>query len=315
MDFGELRRFIDDCLSGQGSGAGPDCPRFEEEFLSLLEMLREKKDKPRLPDALPNPGAPPSLPALTPSERLFTLRAEQYRLVAELRAAQADPTATERSVRELRGNLHLSSAEVAALERREREEHARRWNWDARLRPYRKVKAAYEASLRSREEALRRHNKLKDRRAAIVERVGRDIRRAFELGTAQPTVRLPWRLLPPGELTIERLRSHYEGLQHRNPRVRYDPERIEKAFSLGPERCYIGTDEFDGYVVFTFTRTKRVLLECPVYGNAIYVLGPDWKVLSKMSKQDLLSGYASGVTKIVHKGAWFGRVKLALGTG
>ena len=40
-------------------------------------------------------------------------------------------------------------------------------------------------------------------------------------GAARPTRRLPWRLLLPGELTIERLRRHYKGLQHRNPHVRY----------------------------------------------------------------------------------------------
>jgi hypothetical protein len=131
--------------------------------------------------------------------------------------------------------------------------------------------------------------------------------------TDVPAGRLPWRLLPPGELSVERLRHHYKALQHRNPHIRYDPERITKAYSLGPEQCYIGTDEFDGYVVFTFAGTDRTLLECPVYGNAIYVLGPDWRRLSKMSKHELLSRRPRGVNKIVHKGNWFGRAKLVLG--
>jgi hypothetical protein len=49
-----------------------------------------------------------------------------------------------------------------------------------------------------------------------------------------------------------------------------------------------------------------------VYGNAIYVLGPDWKRLSKISKRELLSGRPLGVDKIVHKGDWIERAKLAL---
>jgi hypothetical protein len=201
MDFGALRRFIDDCLRGQEASAEQDCPVTKEEFLGLLELLRDK---------------------------IYTPPAKY------------------------------------------------------------------------------------NRRAEIVERIGRDITRAFMPDPDVPAERLPWRLLPPGELSVDRLRHHYEALQDRNPHVRYDQERIDKACSLGPERCYIGTDEFDGYVVFTFAGTDRALLECPFYGNAIYVLGPDWRRLSKMSKQELLSGRPRGVNKIVHRGNWFGRAKRAL---
>lgn len=311
MDFGELRQFLDACMTGQENGPGAGCPRSEGEFLGLLEMLWEKIDKPRLPNVLPNPGAPPMFPEFEPSDHLSSLREEQGRLAAALTSAKTNPDASERSIRELKHRLRLAVRKRSALEDKERQEHAERR--DARLRPYREAKAAYQASLRRREEALREHNELRSRRAEIAERVGRDIKRAFEPGAAPFAGRLPWRLLPPGELSIERLRLHYKGLQQRDPHIRYDPERIEKAFSLEPERCYVGTDQFDGYVVFTFARTERALLECPIYGNAIYVLGPDWRRLSKMSKQELLSGRLRGVDKIVHKGDWFSKVKMTLG--
>ncbi len=74
----------------------------------------------------------------------------------------------------------------------------------------------------------------------------------------------------------------------------------------------VGADEFDGYMVFTFPRTNKALLERPVYGNAGYVLGPDWKRLSRMSKRELLADGTLGVTKIVHRGDWFARMKAAL---
>lgn len=127
--------------------------------------------------------------------------------------------------------------------------------------------------------------------------------------------RLPWRVLPPGELSLQRILVHYERLGRARPDIRYEPERIRKAYSLGPDGCYVGSDEFDGYVVFTFPRTNKALLERPVYGNAIYVLGPDWKRLSRLSKRELLADETHGVTRIVHKGDWFARTKLALGLG
>jgi hypothetical protein len=315
LDFGDLRRFIDDCLDGQENERGLDCSQSEEEFLGLLEILRAKAGElTPLPETLPNPGRPHSFPPRSPYEQLQALRAEQRRLEAALRAAEDDPAATKRSIIELHRELKLSAAEVTALKNREKKEYAKRR--DAYLRSYREAKAAYESSVRRRKEALREQHQDRmrwHRRTQIVERVERDIRRAFKFGTARPTGRLPWRLLPPGELTIERLRSHYKGLQYRNPHVRYDVERLEKAVSLEPEACYVGTDEFEGYVVFTFAQTQRALLECPIYGNAIYVLGPDWRRLSKMSKQELLSGRLGGVTKIVHRGDWFKRARLTLG--
>ncbi len=106
---------------------------------------------------------------------------------------------------------------------------------------------------------------------------------------------------------------HYERLGRARPDVRYEPERLAMAWSLGPDGCYVGAGEFDGYVVFTFPVTKWALLERPVYGNAIYVLGPDWKRLSRLSKRELLTDHTIGVTKIVHKGDWFARTKAALG--
>jgi hypothetical protein len=278
MDFGELRRFIDDCLTGQDSEPELDCPQSEEEFLGLLSILRDKLDS--------DPGTASSFPPYAPSKQLLALRAERARHEAILRAAKGDPATTKGKRKRLRRDLRVSMAEVTALEARERKEYL----------------LGFASSLGRPSGAW-----------WIVQRVERDIRRAFEFGTARPTRRLPWHLLPPGELTIERLRRHYKGLQHRDPHARYDVERLEKAFSLGPEACYVGTDEFEGYVVFTFAQTKRALLECPIYGNAIYVLGPDWRRLSKRSKQEILAERPDGVKKIVHSGDWFGRVKTTLG--
>jgi len=81
--------------------------------------------------------------------------------------------------------------------------------------------------------------------------------------------------------------------------------------SLDPEQCYVGKDEFEGYIVFTFAHTPNALLECPVFGNAIYIINSDWERLSRMTKQELRR--SPEVTRIIHKPNWFQRVKRELG--
>lgn len=161
------------------------------------------------------------------------------------------------------------------------------------------------------ETEVQKRRQLRPRRLQIAERVHRDIEQAFKPGVISPTGRLPWRLLPPGELSIDVVRQHYERLQQLNPHIRYERERITKALSLRPEQYYVGTDEFEGYIVLTFAHTPSALLECPIYGNAVYIIDSDWKRLSRMTKQELLTHRL--VTRIIHKGDWFWRVKQELG--
>lgn len=313
MDFGELRKFIDETLEGHRSGrSDEEGPRSKEELEDLLELLREKTDEWVLPTILRDPGAPPLFPWFTPSERLDSLHTERERLEEALAEVQNDPEATKRSIRKARRRIKLLKDEVDALEESEKADHERRR--EANLHSYREAQAAQERSLRERDAEVKRLPKRRLVRERIVTRVAKDIERAFSRsGGVVPTVRLPWRPLPPGELSADTLRWHYDSLQRSNPHIRYDPERIQKAFSLRPNRCYVGTDEFEGYVVFTFAHTEKALLECPIFGNAIYVLDADWRHLAKMSKRDLLADRPGEVTKIVHKGDWFGRVKRELG--
>lgn len=330
VSFRDLRQFMDDCLKGNapdkevgGTGLAPRCPGSEEEFLGLVRLLREKADHPELPDLAPDPGPAPPFPPFKPSEALNTLQGEAEQLDERLRAALRNPEATKRSIKKLRRKVGISGAEAEALKISEIAEYKKLHA--LHLHPHRKALAAREQSLRNRHEVAGRRHELRERRQQIATRVERDVRRAFEGGASgggdaasrsailRSATRLTWVLLPPGQLTVERLRSHYAELARREPDVRYEPERIEKAFSLKPEQCYVGRGEFDGYVVFTFAYTDKALLECPIHGNAVYILGRDWRRLARLSKGALLAGGIGGATKIVHKGDWFARVKATLG--
>ncbi len=288
MDFRQLRQFIDESLRQRFGPSSDDRPRSMEEFLTLLAMLRKKIDRWDLPPIPLAPAGPPAFPEFSPSEGLGSLLRQRGQLASELARARGNPSATKRSVKKLERKLRFLEEDIAPLNAREREEHAKRR--DDHLRSYREAKEAHDSGVRRRAAEALRQRQLRPRRLEIADRVSTDIERAFGFGdVVAATDRLPWRVLPPGELSVGNVLRHYEGLQRRNPHVVYDRERIAKAFSLNPDRCYVGSDEFDGYIVFAFSRTEKVLLECPVFGNAIYVIHSDWRRLSRTTKQDLLT--------------------------
>ena len=302
MDFRELREFIDDSLHGPQEPNGRDHPRSKSQFLNLQELLAKR-------GGVELEGVAASTPASADEDvTLRKMRTRRKALAKKLAEAQRDLSKKKgkargapEKIRNLRQDLELLRSKIDRLEAQEK----------GRL-----------AKPRTEAQRLRQ---IKARRREIVGRIGRDIERAFAAGglAGSPLARsegatvgarrLPWRMLPPGELSLQRVLAHYEKLGRVRPDVRYEPERIRRAYSLGPDGCFVGADEFDGYVVFTFPGTRKALLERPVYGNAVYVLGSDWKRLSRMSKRDFLADGTLGVTKIVHRGDWFLRVVNALG--
>lgn len=137
-----------------------------------------------------------------------------------------------------------------------------------------------------------------------------DIERAFE---ATPTGRIHWRALPPDEATNRRVREHHEGLQREGNLKGFDQERLEKALDLPWEKWYVGSDGFDGYSIFTFVHTDKALMECPIYGNALFVIASGWESWSRKSKQELRADASGAVVRIVHNPGWHEEVKQVLG--
>lgn len=304
MTFRELREFLDDSLRESFGGASGDRPRSKKEFLNLCRMLQGKINEFDLP-AIPPYPVEPEVPPLAPSERLKALLDQREQLRVALAEARSRSFNTKQSTK-LRRKLKVVEQECNKVMNLEYAKHR-----DAHLRPYLKARDAYHRSVRQREEDARR---IPQARSRIVERVRTDTERAFKFGSlAVPTQRLTWRVLPPGQLSVETVLEHYGRLQRINPHVVYEQERIRKAFSLGPNQCYVGTDEFEGYIVLTFAHTPKALLECPKYGNAIYILDSDWKRWSRMTKQELLANRSGDITRIIHRGDWFWRVQSQLG--
>jgi len=139
-----------------------------------------------------------------------------------------------------------------------------------------------------------------------------DQARSFRVGAH----RLPFVLLPPGTSDIRQVVEHYRKISQNfpgglNPH-QIDPTRLEKIQSLRPIKCYIGKDSWLGYVVFEFSHSACVVLECPVEGNATYILFGDWKAMVSHTKAEIRHRFAASCTRIIHKGDWLFRLRATL---
>ena len=124
--------------------------------------------------------------------------------------------------------------------------------------------------------------------------------------------RLYWKLLPSGKHPFPKLCEYYNELQSISSGKRYEIERLEKIYSLAPDDIYVGQDEFEGYAVFVFKESNKAVLECPIVGNAIYIIKDNWKSLSQRSKSELLWYHSNSVLRIIHSENWFEKLKVAI---
>jgi|SRR5215203_2632678 len=278
MDFSELLQFIEDSLeSFSEPDPAYDRPHTEEEFWHLMRMLREKGDIPKLE---------PVRWVYEPSEKLKARRDKLERLRTHLKNAHGDPSVKKRDIQQMQERLPGLEREVARLASEERSDH------ELRLAEYR--------------------HQANDPRVRVVERVARTIDRTFR---AQPTGRIQWQPLPPGEATPGKIRRHYKDRLRSEGRLdKFDENRLDKATELPFVEWWVPTEGFggfDAYSIFSFAHTEKVLLECPIYGNAAYIIPSGEESWIDKTKQQLIdSGEAQ---RIPHQGeTWDAKVRQAL---
>jgi hypothetical protein len=125
---------------------------------------------------------------------------------------------------------------------------------------------------------------------------------------------LPWTLLPPGHNSLAGLMSYYKRIEkefYSTHRQRVDEARLKAILSLNPDRKYRCSDGFLGYIVLEFDRYEKVILECPVYGNAVYFLyKKSWQSTARKSKQDIRENHPS--RRVMHTVGWLQKVKAEL---
>ena len=125
--------------------------------------------------------------------------------------------------------------------------------------------------------------------------------------------RLNWDILPPGEYPWERVK------QWLTPTIEREPPGTQKVLwrrfrvieEYGPKFRASGVAGFRGYLIFGFQERGIFILENAHYGNATYVLGEDWEVLSQLSKAEVIhSGRLD--KRVVHREGWEAQIRRIL---
>jgi len=126
---------------------------------------------------------------------------------------------------------------------------------------------------------------------------------------------MSWKLLPKGEWFFRHLSNHFRHLNSTKKWKNnfFDETRLQKIEkNLYPNKCFIGKDEFEGYVVYCFDWTGNVVLECPIYGNAIYIIkqgNSSWQEIAKATKWEARTKYSHQVKIINHSKTWLERLE------
>jgi hypothetical protein len=308
MSFAQLRRFIENALEIPSGSSVPDNeehPRSQEELLTLCDMLRAKADAMKKDAPFPEPPnyhGPENPGPFTPSYELRSLYNKRERYEKHVDDAYSDGSQvlqewTERQLKE------MEERELAPVEEKERRRHDKLVaEYQEARKPYRDRYLRWEAKREKRREG-------EANREATVRRLYRKVNRASKPKTI--TI-LPWEIAAPGEGTEDRaVYEYYREVLSRGGLYGFDEEHLGKILALPRSDLMKGKAGWYGYIGLRFAHTNKILLDCPVPDNAVYVLDSGEERLLKMNKQQLR---ASGETKrIFHTGDWYQRVKRELG--
>ena len=273
MGFDEHADFISECLDRlyDPDPAG-ERPHSMDEFRMVWRLLRQKQE------AMPPDPPPP----LNPLQKARAKRERTESLLYD--EAPGNPTFKKKHIKRMRQTLDSLDREIEKLE----------------------ASGKYDYTPPPAPETPRRAA------GRTVSKLLGDIVNAFK---RRPTGRFQWRPLPPGEASPQKVRGHYrERLRHEGRLDKFDQGRLDVATALPYEEWWVPTEGFggfDAYSIISFSHTDKVLLECPIYGNAAYVIDAEEEVWREMTKQELAeSGLAE---KIPHRGDdWPKKVRRAL---
>jgi hypothetical protein len=317
MSFAQLRRFIQDTLD-RLSDPEPlndeELPRSQEELLALCAVLKAKADVVKR-DA-PMPVRPtyhgPADPGwtFTSSDKLDALYRQQRhanrRIDDAIRDGNSD-TFLEYIMRE----LEEVERKIAPVERREQQEHEKRIEeYEEARKPYRQRVRLWRAEVAR----VEKQREAEAKRDAIVQRMYRKVKSTFDpkrVSGPKHITTVPWEIAAPGERTDKHaIYRYYREVLSRGRLDGFDQQRLDKILALPFSGWQRGRAGVYGYIILEFDHTDKVLMECPVRDNAIYVLDSGEERLLKMNKQEII---ASDETKIIfHTGDWYERVKEAL---
>jgi hypothetical protein len=128
------------------------------------------------------------------------------------------------------------------------------------------------------------------------------------------TIRLNWTVLPQGWWSDPKYQSQVARINAKTKNPGIILERLTYVESMGPKESYVGEDRLGSVAYWVFLFDRHVVAECPLWGNAIYVIRGtgDWRTLLSKSKRELLTAAKGRIRRISHNGAWKSRLALEL---
>ena len=299
MDFDGLRDYLKIQIDMLGS-ANNDSTLSKDELLELFGILKSKvtNDYKKALDAITTP----QFSSFIASDRLRILEERRGALKKQLpdRHVKRNNTVSKQ-VQTIYKEMSSLFKEIESLKIQEMEEQ--------RKGRVRKHELAIKEYFKKRGKVKLVEEQKKQARIIEVKNIREMILNYFNSRRPEDIRRISWQILPPGKWSIDQITKHYRALESNNSKGKYELNRLESLKTLNPTTCYIGLEEFEGYVVFCFDYTEKAILENPVRGNAIYVIYNNWPEMSKMTKRELLTNQDDNVKRIIHRGDWFQRLK------
>lgn len=118
------------------------------------------------------------------------------------------------------------------------------------------------------------------------------------------TKRVPWRILPPGDMPWEVYYSNIKNkiTNYSKKEITSVKDRYEFIKSLNPSNIICGEGGFLGYFIAEINENCYIC-DSIFLGNAIYILENNWCEISKMTKRDIISNKLAR-KRIIHNGNW-----------
>lgn len=125
--------------------------------------------------------------------------------------------------------------------------------------------------------------------------------------TLIPIKKLNWKILPSGIKTWQDLEEKVLSSIKYSKKVIYE-NRLKFLKTFNPDFVAVGNGGFSGYIVFGFEDRNLYILENLWYGNATYLFNENWKILSQLTKTEILFNNLF-TDRIVHTPNWENQLK------
>ncbi|QIN82044.1 hypothetical protein GBA63_04855 [Rubrobacter tropicus] len=321
MNLPEMGRFIHDALLRRVQPSVPDdgsTPLTPQEFSDLVGLMQAKADELKEDTTMPArpvyDGPPPPPPVPDPARLLEAARRRRYEAQQRLTSA-FEFRADRNRILQLREEVRKAKR---AIDQVDVEAKAREEEYDRLFSEYLKAREPHRRRIADweREEARARgRQRRNENRQVLVDRSRRKVREVFrpkrDTAAGAPITR-DFEFVPPDQQTGGHVRAYYREVIGRG-RLRgvFSQDRLDKVLALPWKNWEKGKAGLYGYILLRFHHTERVLMECPIEDNAIYILDSGEDRLVGLNKQQLR---ASGEAKwIPHTGDWYRRLKDELG--